>query len=211
MKQNKLENTAEPRSFRQIRYDEKRVAIIKSAAKAFGRKGFFAATIEDIANELTMTKGSLYYYFSTKEELLFEVHQVSLHEVLINIRKIVASKALPDQKMRQAITKHLEVFAKEYEGAYLLQQEYNLPELYKKKIIALRDEYEKHLIGIVEEGVKAKLFSVKDTKITSFCILGAINWFLRWFSSSGKLTVDEIADIYSDFFLRGLLTRKAPK
>jgi len=67
----KKANKTKSKSFREIRYEEKKLAIIKSAAKAFGQKGFHAATIEDITNELKMTKGSLYYYFSTKEELKY--------------------------------------------------------------------------------------------------------------------------------------------
>jgi hypothetical protein len=41
-------------------------------------------------------------------------------------------------------------------------------------------------------------------------ILGAINWFLRWYRSEGRLTVDEIADAYIDFFFYGLLAPYAP-
>ena len=66
-KTKKKAKMAKSKSFREIRYEEKKLAIIKSAAKAFGQKGFHASTIEDITNDLKMTKGSLYYYFSTKK------------------------------------------------------------------------------------------------------------------------------------------------
>ena len=77
-------NRKEPRNkkFREIRYDEKKAAIIKSSIKAFGKKGFHATTIEDITDELKMTKGSLYYYFPTKESLLYEAHILSLEKVI---------------------------------------------------------------------------------------------------------------------------------
>jgi len=205
MKEN---NAIETKSFRQIRYEEKKEAIIKSAAKAFGRKDFQAATIEEIANEIKMTKGSLYYYFSTKEELLYQAHLLSLNEVIENIERINRTDDPPDVKMEKAIRQHLEVFAKDFEGAFLLQQEYNLPEHYRREIISLRDLYQRHFIQIIQEGVRKRVFEVKDIKISAFCMLGAINWFLRWYSSSGKLSAEEIARAFTDFFFKGLLTRK---
>jgi AcrR family transcriptional regulator len=204
MKEN---NAIETKSFRQIRYEEKKEAIIKSAAKAFGRKDFQAATIEEIAKEIKMTKGSLYYYFSTKEELLYQAHLLSLNKVISNIEKINDTVDPPELKMEKAIKQHLEVFAKDFEGAFLLQQEYNLPEPYRKEIISLRDNYQRNFISIIEEGVKKKVFEVKDIKIAAFCMLGAINWFLRWYSSEGRLSAEEIAREFTDFFFKGLLTR----
>lgn len=203
------ENRAtDTKSFRQIRYEEKKEAIIKSAAKAFGRKDFQAATIEEIAKEIKMTKGSLYYYFSTKEELLYQTHLLSLNQVIENIEKINRTDDPPHLKMEKAIRQHLEVFAKDYEGAFLLQQEYNLPEPYRREIISLRDHYQNNFIKIIEEGVRKGVFEVRNIKMAAFCMLGAINWFLRWYSSSGKLSAEEIALAFRDFFFKGLLTRK---
>ncbi len=205
---NKNNNLSSTKSFREIRYEEKKDAIIKAAAKAFGRKGFDSATIEEIANEIKMTKGSLYYYFKIKEELLYEAHLLSLKAVIDNITKINESPDPPNIKFRNAVIKHIEVLARDYEGAFLLQQEFALPEPYKKEVIALRDLYESQFNKIIYEGVKTKIFSVKDAKISSFCMLGAINWFLRWYSSPGRLTAQEIGEAFVDFFSSGLLIRR---
>ena len=194
------------KSFREIRYEEKKLAIIKSAAKAFGQKGFHAATIEDITNDLKMTKGSLYYYFSTKEELLYNAHVLSLEKVLKNIIKINATDDPPDIKLTAAISKHLKVFATDFEGAFLLQYEFHLPEEYLEKIIAMRDNYQNNFIQIIEEGIQAGIFRARSARMAAFIILGSINWFLRWYSSSGSWSVDEISAAYVDLFSNGLLT-----
>jgi len=194
------------KSFREIRYEEKKLAIIKSAAKAFGQKGFHAATIEDITNELKMTKGSLYYYFSTKEELLYNAHLLSLEKVLHNILKINATDDPPDIKLTAAISKHLKVFATDFEGAFLLQYEFHLPDEYLEKIIAMRDNYQNNFIQIIEEGIQAGIFKARNARMAAFIILGSINWFLRWYSSKGSWSVDEISASYIDLFSNGLLT-----
>jgi AcrR family transcriptional regulator len=200
-----MANNEKGKSFREIRYEEKKAAIIKSAAKAFGQKGFHAATIEDITNELKMTKGSLYYYFSTKEELLYNAHLLSLEKVLQNIIEVNATDDPPDVKIKAAISKHLAVFAEDFEGAFMLQYEFHLPDEYLEKIIAMRDVYQKNFIQIIEEGIQAGVFKAQNARMTAFIILGSINWFLRWYSSSGSWSVEEISDAYINLFCNGLL------
>ena len=195
------------KSFREIRYEEKRQAIIKSAAKAFGQKGFHAATIEDITNELKMTKGSLYYYFSTKEELLYKAHVLSLSRVLESILKINASGAPPAERIRAAITRHLQVLAEDFEGAFMLQYEFHLPPDYRDEILAMRNRYEENFVRIIRDGMESGEFRVANPRMVAFVMLGAINWFLRWYSSTGKHTVEEIADVYIDLFCLGLLNQ----
>jgi len=200
-----MANNEKGKSFREIRYEEKKAAIIKSAAKAFGQKGFHAATIEDITNELKMTKGSLYYYFSTKEELLYNAHLLSLDKVLQNILEVNATEDPPDVKIKAAISKHLEVFARDFEGAFMLQYEFHLPDEYLKKIIAMRDIYQNNFIQIIEEGIQAGVFKSQNPRMAAFIILGSINWFLRWYSSSGSWSVEEISEAYINLFCNGLL------
>jgi AcrR family transcriptional regulator len=187
------------------RFGRRRAAIIKSAAHVFGRKGFHGTTLEEIAADLHVTKASLYYYFSTKEELLYEVHLLSMQDVLGRVESIRAASDSPVEQMEAAITEHLRVLAGDYEGAFLLQQEYNLPEEYRLEIVRLRDRYEKILLDIVEQGERQRVFRVKDARIAVRMLLGGINWFLRWYRSSGRLTVDEIAAAYVDFVFYGLL------
>lgn len=204
-KTKKKAKKAKAKSFREIRYEEKKLAIIKSAAKAFGQKGFHAATIEDITNDLKMTKGSLYYYFSTKEELLFNAHLLSLEKVLKNIIQINDTGDPPDMKLKAAISRHLEVLATDFEGAFLLQYEFHLPQEYLNEIIVMRDTYQKNFIQIIEEGIQAGIFKTQNARKVAFIILGSINWFLRWYSSTGSWSIEEISNAYIDLFCNGLL------
>jgi AcrR family transcriptional regulator len=192
------------------RFTRKRVLIIRAAAHAFGRKGFHATRLEEIAADLNLTKASLYYYFSTKEELLFEVHLLSLQDVLDRMDRILATEKTPIAQLEAVITEHLRVLASDYEGAFLLQQEYELPENYRAEIVQLRDTYEHRLLEIIREGVRQRQFRVKNAKVTVRIILGAINWLLRWYRSEGSLKVEEIVEAYIDFFFYGILAPALP-
>jgi hypothetical protein len=107
--------------------------------------------------------------------------------------------------LEAAVTEHLRILAGDYEGAFLLQQEYDLPAGYREEIIRLRDRYEKALLEIVQDGERQRVFRVKDSRVAVRMLLGAINWFLRWYRAGGRLTVDEIAAAYVDFVFYGLL------
>lgn len=198
-------NTSGAAAAEDNRFSRKRALIIKAAAHAFGRKGFHATTLEEIAAELKVTKASLYYYFSTKEELLYEVHLLSLQELLARAEAIRAAGGSPVDQIQALVTEHLRVLAADYEGAFLLQQEYVLPENFRAEIVQLRDRYEHLVAEIVDEGVRQRVFRVKDVRVSVRMILGAINWFLRWYRAGGRLSVDEIAAAYVDFIFYGLL------
>ncbi len=187
------------------RFSRKRALIIRSAARAFGRKGFHATTLDEIAADLKVTKASLYYYFATKEDLLFEVHLLSLQEVSHGLDRILSRGGSPADQLQEAVAEHLRTLASHYEGAFLLQQEYELAPKFRDEIKRLRIEYEVKFRSIVEEGVRQRLFRVKDVQVAVRMMLGSVNWFLRWYRREGRLTIDEIALAYVDFFFYGLL------
>jgi len=196
---------AEVTPIRESRFSRKRALIIRAAARAFGRNGFHGTTLDEIAAELRVTKASLYYYFETKEELLHEVHVLSMGDILARLEQILKEKDNPVDQLQTAITEHLRLLATNYEGAFLLQQEYELAPKYRAEIVKLRDVYQKKLLGVVQEGVKQRYFRVKDPRIAVYMMLGSINWFLRWYRAEGRLSLDEIAAAYVDFIFYGLL------
>jgi AcrR family transcriptional regulator len=193
--------------FRKIRYEEKKYAMIQSATKAFGSIGFHGVSLEQIAAELKMTKGSLYYYFSSKEELLFAVHIESLRKVLKIINEVDKMDAPPDVKLREIIKRHIQLLTNEYEGVFMLEQEYLLPKEMFDKVKAMRRSFQNKFEKIIKKGVQQNIFKVSDVKIATKIILGSVNWALRWYSSAGKFVSAEIAQMYIDLFFLGLLSR----
>ena len=79
------------------RSDAKRLEILKSAAAAFRHRGYYGASVDEIARALHMTKGNLYYYFQDKEEILFACHQYAL-DLLLKVLDRVKSRAYPPEE-----------------------------------------------------------------------------------------------------------------
>jgi TetR/AcrR family transcriptional regulator len=189
------------------RTQRKRVEILRAAAAAFRRRGYHGASIDQIARALKMAKGNLYYYFRNKEEILYVCHDYSLGLILKELRAVEQSDLPPDRQIHRLIVSFVHLFIDVLHGtAWTLEVEALSPPLLKK-VIAKRDRIDKGLRAILAEGTKSGLFARRDPKLTSFVILGAINWIPRWYDPAGQATSYEIANLFADYLVAGLQNR----
>jgi AcrR family transcriptional regulator len=181
-----------------------RIEILKSAASLFRRLGYHGATVEQIAAALDMQKGNLYYYFRSKEDILFACHQYSLDQLLSLLHGIEQSGELPDGKLRRLIEAFVHIILNELHGtALFLTLEALTPE-HRAQVVARRDAFDCGMRRIIQAGVDTGLFGPVNVKLMSFAILGAVNWIPRWYREDGPCTPQEIADRFADFILSGL-------
>ena len=181
-----------------------RVDILKSAAKAFRKLGYHGATVEQIAAALQMKKGNLYYYFKNKEEILFACHQYSLDRLTRLLEDVEESPAPPDAKLRRLIVAFVHTILDELHGTALLLDLEALTPAHLKAVIARRDRFERGVRKVLEDGIAEGHFGAGDPKLLAFAVFGAVNWIPRWFNPEGPATSQQIADLFADFFIRGL-------
>lgn len=191
-------------SRREKKKERKKEEILKSAASVFKQKGYHGTTMEDISEKLLMTKGSLYYYFEKKEDLLYACQDYSLDRLQEALEKVRKSKDSPEQKLRALIVHHVKLISDELSASVMHIEFDALAPALLKKVIEKRDRYERGFRQIVQEGIKEGVFVPCDPKIVSFAILGAINWMTKWFSSKGEFGFEKIANDFADYFIRGL-------
>lgn len=188
----------------------KKEAILRSAARAFSRKGYHGTSMDDIAAELLMTKGALYYYFKDKEDILFACHDNSLNQALENLEVVRAMEAGPADKLHALIRAHTAVLLDTLQGsAMALDFNALAPELFSH-IVGKRDMFERGMRSIIDEAVAAGEFKPCDSKLTAFMILGSLNWLTKWFQEgAGPYTAESLADAYADFFVNNLRSGNA--
>src|SRR3954467_1105093 len=80
--------------------------ILEAAARVFHEKGYESTSIQDIADAGGILKGSLYYYITSKEDLLYEILQDVHQEALKNLDKIAALDGTAMQKIRAFVVVH---------------------------------------------------------------------------------------------------------
>jgi AcrR family transcriptional regulator len=183
----------------------RRAEILKSAAAAFRHSGYHGASVDEIASALNMTKGNLYYYFKNKEEILYVCHDYSLDLVLKQLKDVERSQSSPDKKLHQLVSNFVHLFIDVLPGTvWTLDLEALSPPLLKK-IIAKRDRFDRGVRRILKQGMDQGVFAPGNPKLLTFAIMGAINWIPRWFDPAGMAKSDEIAQVFADYLVTGLL------
>jgi TetR/AcrR family transcriptional regulator, cholesterol catabolism regulator len=198
-------------SGRPERSRQRRVEILRSAAAAFRRRGYHGASVEEIARDLRMTKGSLYYYFKNKEEILYFCHDYSLDILLDLLARVERETRSPDERLRQLIVSFVHMIIDELQGTALTMDLQALSPPLLRRVIAKRDLFDRGVRRILKDGMDRGLFVTGDPKLLTFAILGAVNWITRWFDPRGPARSEEIAQAFADYLLAGLLRPAAAR
>ena len=188
------------------RSEAKRAEILRRAAAVFRTKGFHGAGMREIAAGLGMAPGALYYYFESKDDLLYACQILSLKRLLASAQEIVSADLEPDQKLRKLVRAHLGHILDELGGSFAHIEFHALPEARLSEVVSKRDRYEKLVRRVLREGVEAGVFRNSDIKLTALSLLGALNWTVVWWKPEGRRDLQAVADQVANTFLEGLRT-----
>lgn len=180
--------------------------ILDAAAQVFRQKGFHGASMSDIAELVNLQKASLYHHVSSKQEILLALLNRALRLLHDRISGIAAQDLPADEKLRQMILAYLQILAENTDlSSVLLFEHRSLDRRQHSRHVPNRDRFEALWKMVIAEGVKAKLFKCDDPALTARALLGIMNWTITWYQPDGSLTIEQIADQYSDLILNGLL------
>lgn len=190
-----------------------RLRILDAAARLFREKGYAGTTQRDIASECGMQPGSLYYHFASKDEVLAEVLDLGILRALEGVQDALSSlrqNVGPRERLRVAIAAHLKTLflQGDYTSAHFRIWKLAPAEVRARNLV-LRDRYEAVWVKLLKEiqedgGLRTDL----DLRVLRLFIFGAMNLTLDWYQE-GDLTLEDLADMYTDFLLRGVEGRVA--
>ena len=190
-----------------VRRRKRSEEILESAVAAFGRHGYYGTSMRQIADTITRTKGSLYYYFGSKADILFAAHDRALDHMLAVLERVEAAGGDPESQLREIVVEHTRAMVDGFHGTALALELDALPPERRRRLVAKRDRYERGLRGILEQGVRAGVFRPFDARLAGFTLLGAINWTARWYRPEGDVAPEKLGQLYADLFLDGLCVR----
>lgn len=188
---------------------EKKREILDAASRVFRRKGLHASGMRDIAAELGMAVGNLYYYFKDKEALLAFVQETTLAGLLDLAARVRESDLRADARLRLLIEGHVVCLNEETPGSLAHLEVEALGEPWRRQIQAGRDEYERTFREVIDEGIASGVFRPTDSKVSALAILGAVNWTVKWFRPDGRRSAREIGRECAELLVRGLLAEGA--
>jgi AcrR family transcriptional regulator len=191
-----------------------RKQLVDVAARIFAERGFEAARLEDIAAELGVLKGSLYYHVSGKGELLYLVVLRILDPMIDSLERIVVTDVSAREKLAATVRAHLGHYDQFYRESMVLFVDRALPLLsdeHRSNIFDRYHRYESLLRGLIQSGIESGEFRPDlDVNILVLGLLGMCNWVPRWYRADGRLTIDAIADVFLAMLLEGIQAQLLP-
>lgn len=179
--------------------------ILEAASRVFRSRGLHATGMREIAAEMGMHVGNLYYYFRSKEDLLAFCQEDALAGLLDLARRVRATGLRADSQLYRLVVGHLVRVNDETPGALAHLEIDALTGDRRRALLRQRDAYEGAYRKIIEEGVDEGIFRPVDAPIVAMAILGALNWSVKWYRQNGRKQSHEIGRDFAGLLVRGLL------
>lgn len=184
---------------------EKRVLLIAAtAARLFSTKGYIETSMEDVAAASKLSKGGMYHYFNSKDDLLYFVLSGFMNLVLQNIEQDLERIASPMERIRFIIFRHVKIYTEHMHSARtLLNEVHNLSARRLNEVKSREREY----FAIIARALSSYLGpSVhKDRlRIVTFSLLGMCNWIYSWYDPKGPTGPEQLSQVIFETFTKGL-------
>ncbi|MGY6211007.1 TetR/AcrR family transcriptional regulator [Cytobacillus firmus] len=181
--------------------------ITEKSIRLFDQKGFSETSIQDIVDSLGVTKGTFYYYFSSKEQLLMDIHLRYIDDMLANQHEILGDESKSSKDKLLEIVQMLlgNIKTQGASAKVFFREMRNLSEESLSEIIPKRDQFRLNIEKLIEEGKQKGEFRANlNSPIIAFGILGVTNWSYQWFNPEGSISDREVAEIFTEMILKGI-------
>jgi AcrR family transcriptional regulator len=191
----------------------RREEMLRVAAELFHERGYAATSTADLAERMGIQRGSVYYYFDTKEGLLLELIQDVYGRARASLARVQAGDGDPVDKLRALIEDHVVSFTTNLiPGALVINESGSLSPEHRDRVRADAAAYEAGMRGLIEEGQRAgTVRDDVDARLACMVVLGAANWVHRWYREDDERTPEEIARAFSSILIAGLLPSAGPR
>jgi AcrR family transcriptional regulator len=180
-----------------------RVRLVeRTAARVFAENGYERANLEEIAAELNMRGPSLYYYFSSKEELFLRCVESSAAEVQLRLTAIAASDAPARERLRLLVREQVLIELRDYPEFVPLFMQMRVPvPVIQQRLVELRREHGDIFRKVADEYAAEREIEAAQTKIPLLMAFGALAYLPVWYDADGPLDAEEVADVMASTIL----------
>lgn len=180
---------------------QKIAAICDAAAKVFYDKGFLSATLADVASAAGTTKGSIFHFFTTKDELLFLILYRYHETTLAQFKQDLKSSNSPHEKIYSYIKSFVECYRdRQIESRLALNERGNLSQKYLEIIKEKEQEFVNILRSLVADILQNKARNRKQITLLVYSLLGMCAWPYRWFDPRKESSPEELARTIYEIF-----------
>jgi TetR/AcrR family transcriptional regulator, cholesterol catabolism regulator len=177
--------------------------VIEAAIRVIHKKGYASASIQDVADEVGVLKGSLYHYIDSKEDLLARIFEESAGHFEAMLEEAGALDAPPVDRLRHFARACALWTMQNVERMTIYVGEWqHLSGERLKEVKRIRGTYEESLAGLIGE-VQAAGAAAPDLDVdyATYFIFGALNGLPTWYRRRGPDPAEKIADAYADLIV----------
>ena len=162
--------------------------------------------MRDLSRTSGMSLAGLYYYFESKERLLFLIQKHTFTTIVQRLKARLAGVSDPEQQIRIFILNHLEYFLANQSAMKVLSHEAQaLKNGFASEVSAIKREYYRICVGLLDE-LKRKRGLDFSTRIAVLSLFGMMNWIYTWHNPRVDADAEHLANEMSEIFLRGVMT-----
>jgi AcrR family transcriptional regulator len=183
--------------------------LLHVATRLFARHGFEGTSVQDIVDAAGVTKGAMYHYYGSKDDLLYEVYHQVLSMQISHLDEIAAGPGTAEQRLRAAAADVVRTSLDTLDDMIVFFRSLHmLPDDKQAKVRAERRRYHDKFKALLEEGVATGTFrSDISPDIVVHYFLSVVNQLGSWYKPEGPLSPDQVAELFTELFIGGLATR----
>ncbi len=186
-------------------YPEVRESILKAAAKLFAARGYANSSILDLADACGSSRGALYHYFQSKEQILSEILVGHLDAVLEGLQAAAAAESKPRPRLRGLARRLMAMNASHQAEQTTLLNEVNQLDDGARALAARK---QREIVDLFVDALSQLdahgRMSIGRRKAYAMMFLGALNYTYVWYHPAGRVTPEDYADMTVDAFVDGL-------
>jgi AcrR family transcriptional regulator len=199
-------SSEEPRGGRRPR-PGKQDEILRTFTEKVASKGYDGTSLGEIAGELGLSKGTIMHHYGAKENILRRMSLEYMQRRLAELELIAAEYEEPARRLAAIITALITAFRDDRAATQAFSREFMrfAQEPVMEEVRVLRERYSATVRGELERGMATGTFRRLDSRVVSLQLIGMCNWGWTWIDPDGPLTVEEIAAVYVETVIGGLL------
>jgi TetR/AcrR family transcriptional regulator, cholesterol catabolism regulator len=200
------------------RFDRRLAEILDYATEVFAEKGYEGASMRDLSRLSGISLAGLYYYFESKEKLLYIIQQHTFTTIIERLRDRLTTSSDPEQRIRIFVQNQVEyAVAKQKAMTVLSHEDDVLKNNYGAELAAIKREYYRICFGLVEDFLKAQgakpslpKGATVSTRTAVMGLFGMMNWLYTWYNPRVDPGAEVIAREIADIFLQGIRREALP-
>jgi len=186
------------------RFDRRLAKILAHATNVFYEKGYEGSSMRDLSRSSGMSLAGLYYYFESKEKLLYLIQKHTFTTIVERLNERLDQVEDPAERIRVFILNHVEYFLANQKAMKVLSHEDDvLKNGFGSEIAGIKREYYRICLELLDDFKRARGLQF-SSRIAVLSLFGMMNWIYTWYNPRADANAKELSRQMGDIFLQGI-------